>query len=148
MTQDDIIAGHLGPNQRRALQLLAASNNGMTRAELQAAIGIQDLRRMQTLIKTLRQRKLIHISEWRYQSAGKSCPACRVFAHGAGKDIPKPTVLGAAACKRRYRDRVGHRLFNRVTGARKRGSSSIVMDGITVWKRGEGFLNQPHKVEQ
>lgn len=145
---DHAYAGHLGPNQRRALQLLAARNDGMTRAELQAAIGIHDLRSMQTLIKTLRQRKLIHISAWRYQSAGKSCPACRVFAHGAGKDTPKPTALGAAACKRRYRDRVGHSLFNRVTEARKRGSSSIVIDGITVWKRGEGFLNHAHNVEK
>lgn len=132
----------LGPNQRRALQLLAASPDGMTRAELQAALGITDLRSMQAMLKRLQERQLVHIGGWRYTSAGASCPACRVFVHGSGPDALKPPALGRPACQRRYRDRVGRQLYNWANKARKRGASQLIIDGLTVWRRGEFLLRQ------
>lgn len=131
----------LGPNQRRALQLLQAAPAGLTRTELQTQLGIQDLRTMQTMLKTLRVRSLIHIGSWRYESAGASCPACRVFVHGPGKDAVKPAALGRKTCRRRYREKVGRKLYNRVTEARKRGAERLVLDGVTVWQRGIGFAS-------
>lgn len=129
----------LGPNQRRALQLLQQAPAGLTRTELQAQLGITDLRTMQHLLKALRERQLIHIAAWRYESAGVSCPACRVFVHGPGKDAAKPATLGREACRKRYRNKVGRKLHNRVTEARKRGAERLVLDGVTVWQRGVGF---------
>lgn len=129
----------LGPNQRRALQLLAGCTAGMTRTELQTQLGIQDLRTMQHLLKALRERGLIHIAAWRYQSAGSSCPACRVFVYGPGRDAIKPAAFGKEGCRRCYRDKVGRQLYNRVTEARKRGAERLVLDGVTVWQRGIGF---------
>ena len=129
----------LGPNQRRALQLLQRAPAGLTRAELQHQLAIPDLRTMQTLLKKLRERQLIHIAAWRYESAGSSCPACRVFVHGPGKDVPRPAALGKDVCRQRYRIRVGRKLHNRVTEARKRGAERLVLDGVTVWQKGVGF---------
>ncbi|OVE46726.1 hypothetical protein [Chromobacterium violaceum] len=129
----------LGPNQRRALQLLQAAPAGMTRTELQRQLAIPDLRTMQTMLKALRGRGLIHIGSWCYESAGASCPACRVFVAGPGTDAPKPAALGREACRRRYRDRIGRQLYNHVNEARKRGAARLVVDGVTVWQRGAGF---------
>lgn len=132
----------LGPNQRRALQLLAASPDGMSRAELQTALGIADLRSMQSMLKRLQERQLLHVGGWRYESAGASCPACRVFMHGPGDDVPRPAALGRSICRQRYRERVGRDLYNRVSEARKRGATQLIIDGLTVWRRGEFLLRQ------
>ncbi len=129
----------LGPNQRRALQLLQQAPAGLTRTELQTQLGITDLRSMQHLLKALRERQLIHIAAWRYESAGASCPACRVFVHGPGKDAAKPATLGREVCRQRHRNKVGRKLYNRVTEARKRGAVRLVLGGVTVWQRGVGF---------
>lgn len=131
----------LGPNQRRALQLLQQSPAGLTRTELQTKLAIPDLRTMQTMLKALRRRQLIHIAAWRYESAGSRCPACRVFVYGPGKDAPQPSVLGKEECRRRYKARIGRKLFNRVTDARKKGATRIVIDGVTVWQKGMGFAH-------
>lgn len=129
----------LGPNQRLALKLLAASAEGMTRSELQAALHITDLRSVQAMLKSLRGRGLIHISAWRYESAGASCPACRVFAAGKGEDAKKPEPMGAIQRKHRYVEKVGRELFRQADAARSRGASRLVIDGEVVWQRGDGF---------
>lgn len=132
----------LGPHQRLALLLLEATPAGLTRKELQQRLGIQDLRTIQRTLKTLRERGLIHIASWRYESAGASCPACRVFMHGPGKDARKPATLGPEVCRQRYREKVGRKLYNRVSEARKRGGCAIIQDGIYIWQKGKGFNRQ------
>lgn len=129
----------IGPNQRRALQMLQQSPAGLTRTELQTQLSIPDLRTMQTMLKALHQRKLIHIAAWRYESAGRSCPACRVFRYGEGEDAKKPAGLSPEDCRRRYKDRIGRRLFNRADEARKKGVTLMVIDGVTAWQKGVGF---------
>ncbi|PXX42255.1 hypothetical protein DFR38_12052 [Aquitalea magnusonii] len=138
----------LGPNQRRALQLLQQSQAGLTRTELQTQLAIPDLRTMQTMLKALRHRGLIHIATWRYESAGASCPACRVFVYGPGKDAPRPVALGKEECRQRYRNKIGRKLYNRVGEARKKGATRIVIDGVTVWQKGMGFarVNKENRV--
>lgn len=133
---------HIGPNQRRTLKLLQTTPAGLTRKELQQRLGIQDLRTIQRTLKTLRERGLIHIASWRYESNGSSCPACCVFMHGPGKDARKPATLGREACRQRYREKVGRKLYNRVNEARKHGGSAIVQDGIYLWQKGKGFNRQ------
>lgn len=133
---------HIGPNQRRTLKLLQTTPAGLTRKELQQRLGIQDLRTMLRTLKTLRERGLIHIASWRYESAGRSCPACRVFMHGPGKDVRKPATLGPEACRQRYREKVGRKLYNQVSEARKRGGCAIIQDGVYLWQKGKGFNRQ------
>lgn len=133
---------HIGPNQRRTLKLLQTTPAGLTRKELQQRLGIQDLRTIQRTLKTLRERGLIHIASWRYESNGRSCPACCVFMYGPGKDARKPATLGREVCRQRYREKVGRKLYNRVKEARKRGGSAIVQDGVYLWQKGKGFNRQ------
>ena len=87
---------------------------------------------------------LLHVSAWTLPESGHG-PFTPVYAHGPGADAVKPAGLTNAEKgrlrRKRLKERFGSRITHRICRSRNEGgAAAIIIDGITVYRRGKGVV--------
>lgn len=95
-------------------------------------------------IRAMRRLKLIHIAEWQHSSKCKKFVA--VYQVGAGLDAEQPPTRTKAQINKDHRRETRARLVEMfgdkiarkcLTARRYGGADAVVVDGITIFRRGE-----------
>ena len=125
------------PAAQRILAKLASGWTG-TRDELAAAVHCHPVTAGEH-IRAMHADGAIHVTAWRRAVRGHPAP---IWTHGPGEDARQLSPLTRAQISRRYRDKllsdVGRELGLQILRAKTRGRSAVVVQGVEVWRRGQG----------
>ena len=133
----------LGPNQRRALQLLEAHPSGLSNIELTGLLGSPDRDRIRKMMLVLKERKLVHVARWVKDDTPFNRHVYPVWALGNHSDAARPKAIGSIQASRAYKARkkelVGEDIWRAVERAREHGADRVVAGGKVVWEREQGW---------
>ena len=133
----------LGPNQRRALQLLEAHAAGLSNIQLAKLLGSPDRDRIRKMMLVLKERKLVHVTKWVRDDTPFNRHVYPVWTLGNHYDAERPKAIGHLQASRAYKARkkelVGEDMWRAVDRAREHGADRVVASGQVVWTREEGW---------
>lgn len=129
----------LGPNQRRALQLLEAHQDGLSHIQLAELLGTPHQDNVRKMMLALARRGLVCVKGW-LRSSNK---LYAVWLYGGGASARRPKALTNAQASRNYkarkRQQVGDEIWLAVQKARDNGAERVVFGGITVWTKQDSW---------
>lgn len=133
----------LGPNQRRALQLLESSRGGLSNIELAELLGTPHRDNVRKMMLVLKGRKLVHVVRWVTDDTPFNRHLYPVWALGDRKDAPRPEALGPLQASQNYRTRkkelVGEDIWRAVQRAQAHGADRVVASGKVVWTKQDSW---------
>lgn len=134
----------LGPNQRRALQLLANYPGGLDNIKLTKLLGSPDRDRIRKMMLVLKERKLVHVAKWVTDDTPFNRHIYPVWTLGNHKDAERPKAIGLTQASRDYKTRkkelVGEDIWRAVNRAQEHGADRVVAGGKVVWTKQDSWL--------
>lgn len=134
----------LGPNQAMAMKILASGPKS-TR-QMKDGIGIKHMQKAGDTMRSLRDRGLVYISDWRQQKHGAP-EAIWSIGNAPDKSVQashkeeRTAAQRNADYKQRIIARIGKGRWSAIQRAQKSKTASVlVMDGVKIWERGKGIL--------